>query len=610
MADPTANAPSNDPDAAQTNLDLALIGNCCISALIDRRGSIVWSCLPRFDGDPVFHALLGRAAEHPGSGVFGIELAGVRQTSQTYLPNTAIVRTVLESDEGAIEIIDFAPRFRWRERRFRPQSLVRRLRPLRGSPRIRVRVRPSVDFGRARPAMAQGSNHVRFVGPAMTLRLTTDAPIDYIVGEASFLLDNAVNFILGPDETLSEGVDETARNFEERTHDYWRTWVHRLALPLEWQDAVIRAAITLKLCSYEPTGAIVAAMTTSIPEAANSGRNWDYRFCWVRDAFFVVRALNSLSAVGTLEGYFRWLMNVVAGADGGNIQPVYGIGLETALVERTVDHLPGYRGMRPVRAGNQAYEQFQHDTYGNIILAASPAFFDQRLFMSAGREAFHRLEAVGEEAYRLYDKPDAGIWELRTRMRPHTSSAVMSWAGCDRLSKIAHHLDLSDRATVWQRKAEEIKQAILERAWSSKRNAFVESFEGSYLDASVLLMGEVGMIEGHDPRFIATVEALEQCLGRGAFMMRYEEADDFGAPETAFNVCAFWRVDALARIGRRGKAREIFAELLQARNTLGLMSEDTDAETGEAWGNFPQTYSMVGIINGAMRLSKSWESTL
>lgn len=598
------------PSTERSSLDLALIGNCSISALIDQRGRIVWSCFPRFDGDPVFHALLGGPTGDAADGRFEIELIDAASFSQSYVNNTALVHTVIEGPSGAIEITDFAPRFIGMGRRFRPQMLVRRVRPLRGSPRIRIKVRPRAEYGKTAPLVAYGSNHIRYITPGLPLRLTTDAPIDYIVAETTFNLDEPLNLLFGPDETLTTGVAETARDFEERTIQYWREWVHRLALPLEWQDAVIRAAITLKLCSYEPTGAIVAAMTTSIPEAAGSARNWDYRFCWVRDAFFVVRALNSLAAVRTMEHYFRWMMNVVADAREGHIQPVYGIGLEKELSEREIAALPGYRGMGPVRAGNLAYRQFQHDTYGNMILGAAQAFVDRRLFMEAGAVEYARLETIGEQAFLLHDKADAGIWELRTRTRPHTSSAVMCWAGCDRLAKIGLHLGLADRAALWRQRANQIKTTVLERSWSDKRKAFVESFGGEYLDASVLLMAEVDMIDPKDPRFVSTVDQLEQHLARGPFMMRYEEADDFGSPETAFNVCAFWRLDALARIGRREQAREIFEGLLAARNPLGLMSEDTDSATGEAWGNFPQTYSMVGIINGAVRLSRHWESTV
>ncbi|HEU0220677.1 MAG TPA: glycoside hydrolase family 15 protein, partial [Paracoccaceae bacterium] len=479
-----------------------------------------------------------------------------------------------------------------------------------GWPRVRIRLRPRFEWGATAPQTTRGSNHIRFVGPDLTVRLTTNAPIDHVIDERLVNLDRALHFVLGPDESLSEHPSRLAEDFLQTTIDYWRNWTRRLAVPFDWQEAVIRAAVTLKLCSYEPTGAIVAAVTTSLPEAPDSGRNWDYRFCWVRDAFFTVRALNSLSALRTLENYFRWIMNLVADTRGGHMQPVFGVGLETDLKEEIAPALQGYRGMGPVRIGNQAHEHFQHDTYGNVIMGAAAAFFDRRLFMNAGVEAFRMLEPLGEQAWKLHDQPDAGIWELRTRARIHTSSSVMCWAACDRLAKIAAHLGVADRAGHWHERAALIRSRILEQAWSEKRQAFVESLGGETLDASVLLMGEVAMIPANDPRFVATVDTLSRELGRGPHMLRYEEADDFGPPEVGFNVCAFWRLDALARIGRTQEARAIFEELLAARNPLGLMSEDTDFRTGAGWGNFPQTYSMVGIINGAVRLSRSWESQL
>lgn len=593
-----------------SSLELGIIGNCGFSALIDRGGSIVWCCLPRFDGDPVFHALLGGRNGGENQGMFAIDLEGLQESEQEYVTNTAVLRTRLHSAQGSLEITDCVPRFYWRDRMFRPQTIVRRVRPLSGTPRIRLRVRPRFAYGLAAPAVTWGSNHVRYVGPDFTLRMITDAPVDYVREEQVFNLDGPLDFILGPDETLDGGIGETARSFEERTIDYWRGWTRRLALPLDWQDAVIRAAITLKLCTYEQTGAIVAAMTTSIPEAPNSGRNWDYRYCWIRDAYFVVRALNSLAAVRTMENYFRWLMNVVPSSKDGHLQPVYSLGLTPTLVERTVESLPGYRGMGPVRAGNQAYEHFQHDVYGNVILGSCQAFFDSRLLKQAGLEDFRRLETLGERAYKLHDVPDAGIWELRSRARVHTSSSVLCWAACDRLAHIAGHLRLDDRARFWRQRADEIKARVVRDAWSEKRKAYADSFGGNDLDASVLLMSEVGMIAPTDERFVSTVEQLERALARGPHMMRYEAEDDFGRPETAFNICAFWRLDSLARIGRAEEAREIFESLLASRNHLGLLSEDTDPATGELWGNFPQTYSMVGIVNGAMRLSRPWETVI
>lgn len=592
------------------SLDLGVVGNCSFGALIDRRGRVVWCCLPRFDGDPVFHALLGAPKEAPDDGQFAIELLDLRRSSQNYDRNTAILRTRLESAAGAIEIIDFAPRFRSRDRMFRPMTLVRRVIPVSGSPRIRIRLRPRFSYGAASPQITHGSNHIRYIHSGLTIRLTTDAPIDYVLDETPFLVEEPLNLILGPDETLEQGIDEIARSFEEKTADYWRSWTRTLALPFEWQDEVIRAAITLKLCTYEPTGAIIAAMTTSIPESPNSGRNWDYRYCWLRDAFFVVRALNSLSAMQTLEDYFGWIQNVVYTSNNNHLQPVFGVGLERKLTERQIDTLPGYRGMGPVRVGNQAHEHFQHDVYGNLVLGLAQAFLDRRLLRQAGIEDFQRLEMAGERAYRLYKEPDAGMWELRSRARIHTTSSLMCWAACDRLAKIAHHIGEVTRAQFWARRARTIKNVILEKAWSLERQAFVESFGGRDLDAGVLLMGEVGFIPADDKRFISTVEQLEKHLANGVHMKRYEAADDFGVPETAFNICAFWRLDALARIGQKERAREIFEALLASRNHLGLLSEDVDPHTGELWGNFPQTYSMVGIINGAMRLSRPWETVL
>jgi GH15 family glucan-1,4-alpha-glucosidase len=590
-------------------LDLVFVGICSYGALIDRRGRVVWCCLPRFDGDPVFCSLVDGDAR-AGGGYFEVEIEDFSHARQEYLENTAVLRTTLYNSTGsAVVLTDFAPRFVARGRMFRPLSLVRRLRPI-GAPRIRVRLRPRFNWGEAKPELTRGSNHVRYVGPDFVIRLTTNVPVSYLMAETQFVLEDTVDMFLGPDEPLSEGIRQIAHSFEEQTIQYWQTWVRRLALPREWQEAVIRAAITLKLCSHEETGAIVAAMTTSIPEAPNSGRNWDYRYCWLRDAFFVVRALNSLAEVGTMEDYLRYLTNIAAEVRGGHVQPVYGIGLESRLVERVAPGLAGYRGMGPVRVGNQAYEHFQHDVYGNVVLATAQAFFDRRLFRRPGPAQFEMLKEIGEQAWRLHDQPDAGLWELRTRARVHTSSSLMCWAACDRIAKIADTLGEETLARHWKDRAAQIKEKILECAWSDKLNSFVESFGGDSLDASLLLMVEVGFLPPGDPRFLTTLEAIGSTLRRGNHLYRYAAADDLGEPETAFNICTFWYIDALAKTGRNEEARELFEEILAMRNHLGLLSEDLDIESGELWGNYPQTYSLVGIINVAMRLSRRWEDDL
>jgi GH15 family glucan-1,4-alpha-glucosidase len=379
-------------------------------------------------------------------------------------------------------------------------------------------------------------------------------------------------------------------------------------VPFDYQDAVIRAAITLKLCVFEETGGIVAALTTSVPEHDGSERNWDYRFCWLRDAYFTVTALNRLSSVSTLEYYLRYLRNVAAHTDGGHIQPVYGVGLEGDLKEHIVDSLPGYRGHGPVRRGNQAAEHIQHDVYGQVILGAAQAFFDRRLRAPAGEIDFFSLEKIGERAFEMHDKPDAGIWEYRTIASVHTSSALMCWAACDRLSKIAEHLGKDDRARHWADRATQIRGTIERDAWNEERGAYTGAFGGEELDASVLLMIEVGFVDGDDERFRKTVDLIDKELRVGNAVYRYRHADDFGKPETAFTACTFWHIDALAMTGRKEEARKLFEHVLAHRTRLGLLSEDMVTETGELWGNFPQTYSMVGIINSATRLSRSWAS--
>lgn len=611
-SDATGKTAASFSPALPSSLAMAVIGNCAFSALLDQRARIVWCCLPRFDGDPVFNALLEAGETQAAApSAFAIEIEDFHEAKQCYEPNTAVLRTQLFDKSGqGVEITDFAPRFYDRARYFKPMTLVRRIRPISGAPRIRVLLDVRFDWGRQAPKITQGGSHLRFVGDAMTLRLNTDMSISHLLARQPFILTREYNFLLGADESLAGGIADTARLFEQETIAYWQKWSQRLHIPLEWQEAVIRAAITLKLSLFEDTGAIVAAMTTSIPEAPGSQRNWDYRYCWLRDAFFVVRALNSLSEVGTMEDYLRWLSNVVMQAKGGHIQPLYGIGLEASLPESTMDHLAGYRGMGPVRVGNQAQEHFQHDVYGNVVLGAAQAFHDQRLLHRAGLAEFKHLEAVGEQAVQTYDTPDAGMWELRTRARVHTSSALMCWAACDRLAKIAVVLEQPHRADYWRGHADTMQERILRESWSEERQAFAESFGGRDLDASVLLMIEVGFIDPKDPRFIATVDALEVNLCDGPYMRRYEAPDDFGKPETAFNICTFWRIDALARIGRKQQAREIFESMLAVRNHVGLLSEDTHPDTAEMWGNFPQTYSMVGIINAAVRLSAPWDSQI
>lgn len=592
----------------EPSLELGVIGNCQVSAMVDELGRMVWACMPRFDSNPVFCALL-KGDEHPVErGIFEVVLEDFVRAEQHYVTNTPILETLLhDAHGGCVKIIDFAPRFKQFERTFHPVMFIRQLVPMSGNPLVTVRLRPAGNYGAEDARQTFGSNHVRYVLPDLTLRLTTDASLTYVREERPFRLAQPVSFILGPDESLRESVAHTSRLYFAQTRGYWRDWVRGLAVPFEWQEAVIRAAITLKLCSFDDTGAIIAAMTSSIPEAPGSARNWDYRYCWLRDSYFVVHALNRLGATLTMEAYLDWILNVAASGDGDGLQPVYGISGEADLSETIVAHLPGYRGMGPVRVGNQAFEQVQNDVYGAVVLSSAQSFFDRRLTTAAGPEQLELLEDIGRRAFELFDQPDAGIWEYRGRARVHTFSSMMCWAACDRLARISAHLGDAGRARDWRAKADHIHGVICAQAWDVEQGCFTECFGGRSLDASMLLISDLGFLDKDDARFRSTVECLEKHLRRGLHMFRYGEADDFGQPETAFNICTFWYINALAEIGRTDEARELFEAMLKCRTRLGLLSEDVDAHNGELWGNYPQTYSLVGIILGAIRLSQPWE---
>jgi GH15 family glucan-1,4-alpha-glucosidase len=631
-------------------LDLFAIGNCTASALIDRAGRYVWACVPRVDGDPFFSALLGASdpASEEAQGLWEVVVEDAVRTEQRYHRNTPVLRTVITARNGAaVEITDFCPRFHMYGRMYRPLAFARLVKPLVGTPRIAIRLRPTDDYGARRRSCTVGSNHIRYKGDT-TLRLTTDAPVSHILAERTFRLEEPIAMFLGPDESFDGDVALGGERMLKQTLLEWRSWVRTLSVPLEWQEAVIRAAIALKLCAYEETGAIVAALTTSVPEHADEtgqARNWDYRYCWLRDAYYVVQALNRLGAADMLENYLVYLRNLVdqaakgephrawdsraSGAEAhslpghlgplqaaathegskvGHVQPVYGVGLEPVLTEWIAPDLPGYRRMGPVRIGNQAHEHMQHDVYGQIVLSTVQAFFDERLLRPATEDDFRALEPIGERAFELHDKPDASLWEFRSRQAVHTYSSVMCWAACDRLANAASKLGLADRAAYWSDKARAVRDTIERRAWNRKLGRYAATFGGDELDASLLQLVDVRFCDPEHPRMRATMRAVEEGLRRGTFMLRYALPDDFGTPQTAFNFCTFWLIEALHLSGRTDEARALFEEMLSHRTAAGLLSEDIAFDGEELWGNYPQTYSLVGLINCAMLLSKPWTS--
>ena len=593
-----------------TSLDLALVGNGSIGALIDAAGAVAWCCFPRFDGDPVFCSLL--AGDSPGGkpGAFTVELEGVVRTEQQYLPDTPILVTrCYDAKSGGIEITDFCPRSEKDGGLVCPKLLVRQVRPFGGSPNVRVRVDPAADYGCAKRQHALGGGHINFAGePA--LRLTTNAPTEAIVNRTLFHVRETITLMFGLDDPITGDVTSAGSTMLENTTAYWRNWARSLQAPSEWRDAVIRAAITLELNVYEPTGAIIPAMTTSIPEAPNTARTWDYRYCWPRDAYFTADALSRLGETRTIERYLAFLLGVAETTDDAQLGPIYTIDGGPIPTEHVAKCLPGYRGMGPVHVGNKASEQAQHDLYGEAVLTAAPLFLNSRASQAGDEARLAKLEQFGEHAARLYEVPDAGLWELRGAERVHTYSSIMCWAACDRLAKYADRLALADRAEYWRSRATNIHDVISRRSWSVKLNAFTATMDGDSLDASLLLMPRLGFLEAADQRFVGTVAAIEKQLKHGDFVYRYVERDDFGYPENAFLVCTFWYIEALAAMGgaRREEARALFEKVLAARNRHGLLAEDLDPRTLEQWGNFPQTYCMAGIIDCALGLTETASS--
>jgi GH15 family glucan-1,4-alpha-glucosidase len=582
---------------------LGLIGNCSYNALL-RDGSVEWLCWPRPDSSFVFGPLLDR--ERGGAFVVeGVDADGVRQE---YVENTNVLRTVFESSAGSFELLDFAPRFQLYDRFFKPSMLVRILRPLAGEPLACVRCRPTYDYGLEAAGSWRASNHIEYSGFPTPVRLTTNIPLTYVEDERPFLLESDRHLVFTWGEPLEAGLEETAERFLERTLDYWRRWVKGTRVPRDYQGEVIRSALALKLHQYEDTGALLAATTTSLPEHPGSGRTWDYRFCWLRDAYFTLNALERLGHSEEMERFLEYLRNI-AEQSGGVLQPAYRINGDSHAEERVLEHLAGFDGDGPVRIGNQAFEHVQNDVYGEMVLAVSRLFLDTRFVGEI--PPLTAVEIVGDllgQIENRLEEPDAGLWEFRERTRLHSFSVLMHWAGARRSVEVAEALDAQDLAERARRIEASAAELLATRCWNEEVGALTQVAGEAQLDAAMLLAVHLGYLEADDPRATSHVDAIRSALSvDGGLLRRYASPDDFGTPRAAFTVCTFWLVEALALLGRTDEARELFERLLSLHNGLGLYSEDLLPDTLEQSGNFPQTYSHVGLINAAFRLSRRWD---
>lgn len=579
--------------------DLGLIGNCQVAAHVRRDGAIVWCCMPRFDSAPVFGALLDDAG-----GRFTIGPATPAHGVQRYLTNTNVLETRFQTPDGAFRVLDFAPRFLQYERTFRPTKLVRIVEPLTGTPRIRVSCDPVLGWSKARPGREPGSHHISYRGYPAELRLTTNASLSYMDSEP-FALTERKHFVLAWGAPVEEPLEPLAERFLSETILYWRTWVKHCDVPSIYQEEVIRSALALKLHCFEDTGAIVAALTTSIPESPGAGRTWDYRYCWLRDAYYALGAFRLLGHFEEREQFIHFLLNVASGAPGLDLAPLYRIDGRSDLDEAILPDWRGYCTEGPVRVGNAAALHKQHDVFGEMVLALTPLFLDARFREQVTAPVLDLVTELARRAVAVAGTPDAGIWEIRTEWRPQTFSSLMCWAAADRMSRIAL-VHAPALAPEFGRAQQKIREEILTHAVDPRRGNLVADYGGREVDAALLQAITLRLLPPSDQHALPTVQAIREDLDDGGWLRRYRTDDGFGRPTVAFALCTFWLVEALARLGLEGEARTALDRVRTIRSPLGLLSEDVMSASGEMWGNFPQAYSHVGLIHAAFAAAPRW----
>jgi GH15 family glucan-1,4-alpha-glucosidase len=584
--------------------DLGLVGNCQFSALVERSGDVVWCCLPRFDSEPVFSSLLDQQA----GGRFAAGPAGGEPGVQRYLDNTNILETRFRTASGSFRVLDFAPRFLQHDRIFRPTQLFRLLEPLEGTPLVRVSCEPRLGWSKAAPGALQGSNHLGFEGFASPLRLTTDIALSYLGGRP-FALTGRRYLALTWGAPIEEPLPPLCERFLGETERYWQRWVKHCEIPPLYQAQVIRSALALKLHCFEDTGAIVAAMTTSIPEARGSGRTWDYRYCWLRDAYYVLGAFRLLGHFEEREHFIQYLLNVASSTPDLRLSPLYRVDGTSDLEERILPEWPGFRGDGPVRVGNGAAQHAQNDIFGEMVLALTPIFLDDRFSAERSRAALDLIERLARRAIAVAGTPDAGIWEYRTEWKPQTFSSLMCWAAADRMARVAaRHAPSLERD--FSGAAERIREELLSRAWNPDLGAFAGTYGGSDLDASLLQMAILRLLPADDARLTGTIDAIRRALSKDGWLFRYRLDDGFGSPTVAFIICTFWLAEALAAIGRKEEAKAVMDHVQPTLSPLGLLSEDYETADLSLWGNFPQAYSHVGLIHAAFAASPRWAEVL
>lgn len=586
-----------------------LVGNCQTAALINQEGSMEWLCFPRPDSPPVF----GRILDEDG-GHFSVKGIGKCVGHQTYLPNTTVLKTTISNGDGSeFEIIDFSPRFHQHGRVYRPISLFRIVRPTKGSPTIKVSCQPVDGWSKNTVKPVRGNSHLRFDLQDDYMRLVTNMSLTYLCEETPFLLSEPIYFGLTWSSAIEDDIISVTERFLSQTIDYWNTWVKHCSIPSLYQKETIRSALTLKLHCFEDTGAILAALTTSLPEERSQSRNWDYRFCWLRDAYFVLTAFHNIGHFEEMEGFIKFLLNIAEKHEHSRerLWPVYRLDQTLPVPETEHPNWAGFLESRPVRSNNQAAEHIQNDVYGEMILTLAPIFLDERFQHLRTADHERLIIHLGKFCVQNISKPDAGLWEIRNGWQEHSFSNLMCWAGLDRIDKI-QSLGFLKNLNFDLAAAKKSAEMALRSACkdSSLRNGPKDdSFDSSLLQISNLRFPDQNLIK-------ATVDQIQSNLKLdddpvfASFLYRYRRQDDFGQPKSAFLICSFWLIQALARTGQAEKAREIMKNVMSSANSLGLFSEHFIPGQNLQAGNFPQAYSHVGQINAAFAVSPPWEDVL
>lgn len=576
-----------------------LIGNCSYIAHVEKNTNISWLCLPRFDSDFVFGGMLDKEK----GGEFTILPEGPDfDSTQVYIENTNILETTINTVHGSYKVTDFAPRFKNFDRYFKPLMLIRKIEPIVGAPRIKITCKPVAERGKKALLPSIGSNHIRYMGEDQEIRLTSNAALTYICEGKSFVLQRPIYLVFTYGRPLEAPIESTSERFLQATTDYWQSWVKSTSISGFHQRLVLRSALILKIHQYEDTGAIIAASTTSLPEAPGSTRNWDYRYCWIRDSYYTLTSFSGVGHFEELEKYFEFIQNLPTGAD-GRYQPLYSITGESLLTEEISD-LEGYLGNKPVRFGNQAFTHIQNDLYGQVLVSLLPLYSDQRFTSKERSNSEPMIMNLLDKIEQTMDEKDAGLWEFRSLAQEHCYTFLFHWAGSLAAAKIGKRLK-NEKIYEKAMYLKDLAVAKIEACYLPDRKAYSQAIGAKHMDASTLQLITMGYFGDDIERANNHLKELEkELLSKDYLFYRYKHMDDFGVPETTFLICAFWYIEALACVNRLDEAVEGFETLIKYSNHLNLFSEDVDQATGSQWGNFPQAYSHVGLMNAAFRIGK------